>query len=94
MPHAGPGAVPARGLDRRPDPAAGRGAGTRHALRDQAAAGPGDGEHGLQPFDGAALLAGDQGRHHVLATPRNESLWVGRDGWTPEAVHAIQGDQA
>ena len=25
----------------------------------------------------------------MLAVPRNESLWVGRDIWTPEAVHAV-----
>ena len=31
----------------------------------------------------------DAGVHHVLAVPRNESLWVGRDIWTPEAVHAV-----
>ena len=31
----------------------------------------------------------DAGQHHVLAVPRNQSLWVGRDIWTPEAVHAV-----
>lgn len=35
----------------------------------------------------------DQGVHHVLEVPRNESLWVGMDGWTTEAVHAVHGDQ-
>ena len=36
----------------------------------------------------------NRGMHHVLAVPRNESLWVGRDDWTPETVHAVHGDQA
>ena len=68
-PHAaGPGTVPARGLDRRPSAAVGRGIGPRHALRDQAgpgagagsgtAPGLGDGGHGLRPFAGATRLAG------------------------------------
>ena len=35
----------------------------------------------------------DAGQHHVLAVPRNESLWVGRDIWTPEAVHAVHEDR-
>ena len=35
----------------------------------------------------------DAGQHHVLAVPRNESLWVGRDIRTPEAVHAVHADQ-
>ena len=33
------------------------------------------------------------GQHHVLAVPRNESLWVGPALWTPEAVHAVQAGQ-
>lgn len=35
----------------------------------------------------------DRGVHHVLAVPRNESPWVGWDGWTPDAVRAVHGDQ-
>ena len=36
-----------------------------------------------------ARVLEDAGVHHALAVPRNESLWVGRDIWTPEAVHAV-----
>ena len=31
----------------------------------------------------------DRGQHHMLAVPCNESLWVGRNIWTPEAVQAV-----
>ena len=35
----------------------------------------------------------DRGQHHVLAVPRNESLWVSRDIWTPKAMHAVHEGQ-
>ena len=68
---AGPGTVPARGLDAGRGAAAGGGTGIRHALCDQAAAGTGargrgadglgDGEHGIRPLPRAAQLAGGRG---------------------------------
>ena len=44
-----PGAVPARGLDEGWDAPAGGGAGSRHALRDQASAGPAHAGRGARP---------------------------------------------
>ena len=89
---AGLGTPPVQGLDRQADTPADGGPGTRHALCDQATAGPAHGGAGPGSRTARGLGGGgqrlchsadlrirleEQVQSHVLAVPANECVWAG-----------------